>query len=51
MVLPQLCSRVYSIELEFLFTKTTNSLFETSVAQLVGKRVVDFLFAIIDLFR
>jgi len=55
----KLSSRLYSIELE-LFTKTTNSLFEPFYVELgvtyalhiclVGKRVVDFLFAIFEHF-
>ena len=56
----KLCSRHYSIELEFLFTKTTNSLFEPLFGGLRGnvrtssiahwKARGDFLFVIIEHF-
>ena len=56
----KLCSRFYSIEVEFYFLKTKKSLFEPPFGdlgamyalhlQLVGKPVFDFLFFIIELF-
>ena len=51
----QLCSRLYSIEIEFLLIYNKKSLFEDLGVKyalnlyLVGKPVVDFLFVVIEL--